>query len=292
MIPDVKGYPTVRGHRGGTHRWIAAIFSCSANSTNMPSMYDSVPSVLAIGSCRIFRPLRPLHESGLINLLNYSENQWFTHTAAAARQFVDVLDGTVHIAQELRRAALEADLVFPSDMRSPVPLRPDAVVVEVSSLKQHRVEGIELNAHKVYGMAVETGLDYRPIVQGVTTALPDEHVLKAMQVSYAKQDELTSDLLSIRDRMACPVMTVNHLYSEMPDGTPAPDRVRLTEALRQLEREHGIPMYDTQPAIAEYGIQAALEDQNHYRSSFESVVGDRLLKSIQNLLKGPTPPKN
>lgn len=291
MTPDVKGYLTVRAIGPARIVGLPPIFSCRANSTNMPSMYDRVPFVLAIGSCRIFRPLRPLHERGLINLINYSENQWFTHTAAAARQFVDVLDGTVHIAEKLRRAALETDLVFPGDMRSPVPLQPDAVVVEVSSLKQHRVEGIELNAHKVYGMAVESGFDYRPIVQGVTTALPDEHVLKAMQVSYAEQDELTSDLLSIRDRMACPVMTVNHLYSEMPDGTPAPDRVRLTEALRQLEREHGIPLHDTQPAIVEYGILAALEDQNHYRSSFESVVGDRLLMSIQNLLEGPTPLK-
>lgn len=258
----------------------------------MSSMYSSVPAVLAIGSCRIFRPLRPLHENGVINLINYSENQWFTHTAAAARQFVDVLDGTVHIPEGLRRAALEADVSFPSDMKSPIPLQPDAVVVEVSSLKQHRLRGIELNAHKVYGMAVEAGLDYRPIVQGVTTALPDEHVLKAMQVTYAKQEEISTDLLSIRDRMACPVMTVNHLYSEMPDGTPAPDRVRLTEALRRLECEHGIPMHDTQPAIVEYGIQVALKDQNHYHSSFESVVGERLLKSIQNLLANPAPLTN
>lgn len=247
-------------------------------------MSDSVPSILAIGSCRIFRPLRPLHESGLINLVNYNENQWFTHTAAAARQFVDVLDGTTHIPVELRRAALEADGVFPSDMKLAVPLRADVVVVEVSSLKQHRVSDIELNAHKVYGIAVESGLNYRPIVQGLTSELPENHVLKAMQVSYTTQSELTADLLSIRDRLDCPVMTVNHLYSEMPDGTAAPDRVRLTEALRQVEAEHGIPMHDTQPAIVEHGIHVALQDQNHYRTDFEPVVGAQLLASIRNLV--------
>ncbi|WP_024366348.1 hypothetical protein [Arthrobacter sp. TB 26] len=247
-------------------------------------MSDSVPSILAIGSCRIFRPLRRLHEHGAINLVNYSEHQWFTHTAAAARQFVDVLDGTTHIPEALRRAALEADVVFPSDMRSVAALRADAVVVEVSSLKQHRIGGIELNAHKVYGIAVESGLDYRPIVQGLTSELPKDHLLKSMQVVYTTQGELASDLLSIRDRMACPVMTVNHLYSEMRDGTPAPDRVRLTEALRQVEAEHDIFMHDTQPAIVEYGVDAALQDQNHYRTNFEAVVGAHLLGSIRNLM--------
>jgi hypothetical protein len=247
-------------------------------------MYESVPSILAIGSCRIFRPLRHLHESGRIKLLNYSENQWFTHTAAAARQFVDILDGTIQIPVELRRATLEADVVFPSDMRASAPLRADAVIVEVSSLKQHRVGGIELNAHKVYGIAVESGLNYRPIVQGVTSDLPDDHVLKPMRVDYATQGELAKDLLSIRDRLACPLMTVNHLYSEMPDGTAAPDRVRLTAALQQLGLQHDIPMHDTQPAIAEYGIEVALKDQNHYRSDFEPVVGERILTSIQKLV--------
>lgn len=264
----------------------SAVFATLDNSTSMLSMSVSVPSVLAIGSCRIFRPLRPLHEDGLINLLNYSENQWFTHTAAAARQYIDVLDGTTHIPERLRRAALEADAVFPEDMTAAAPLQADAVVVEVSSLKQHRLNGVELNAHKVYGIAMESGLDYRPIVQGDTSELPDDHLLKTMQVSYTDLGELASDLSSIRARLSCPIMTVNHLYSEMSDGTPALDRVRLTEALRQIESEHGIPMHDTEPAIREYGVHAALLDQNHYRGDFEPVVGTRLLKSIRSLLAG------
>lgn len=256
----------------------------SAYSTTLLPMSDSAPSILAIGSCRIFRPLRSLHEDGLINLINYKENQWFTHTAAAARQFVDVLDGTTHIPADLRRAALEADVTFPQNMKSATPLRADAVVVEVSSLKQHRVHGIELNAHKVYGIAVESGFNYRPIVQGLTNELSDDHVLKSMKVSYASQCELAADLLSIQERLGCPVMTVNHLYSEMPDGSPAPDRVRLTEALRRVETEHGIPMHDTEPAIVEHGIRVALQDHNHYRTDFEPVVGAQLLASVRRLV--------
>ena len=75
-------------------------------------------------------------------------------------------------------------------------------------------------------------------------------------------------------------MTVNHLYSEMPDGSPAPDRVRVTEALRLVESEHGVPLYDTRSVIVEHGIEAALVDQNHYRTEFEPVVARHLLDTL------------
>lgn len=264
--------------------WIVQIRRRVGSLRYNPYMSDNAPTVLAIGSCRIFRPLRPLHEQGLINLINYGENQWFTHTAAAARQFVDVLDGKAHIPAGLRRAALETDLEIPEDMISRHALQADAVIVEVSSLKQHQVNGIELNAHKVYGIAVESGLDYRPIIQGNTTGLPADHVLKSLQVNYTTQAELTADLLAIRDRVGAAIMTVNHLYSETKDGAPVPERSRLTEALSLVEEEHGIRMYDTKPAIVEHGIDTALLDQNHYRTEFEPVVGRRLLTAIRGLV--------
>lgn len=224
-----------------------------------------------------------MYEQGRIDLVNYNTHLWLTHTAAAGRQYVDIIQGRTNIPAELRPAALESHLEFPDDMS--VDFGPiDAVVVEVSSYKQHRINGIELNAHKVYGIAKQAGVDHRPIIEGRTEALPDDHVLKSLEVSFATQDELAADLLTIRDRLGAPTMTVDHLYTEMPDGSPVPVRERLTTMLSRVQQDHGIPLHTTKETILEHGFVAALEDQNHYRYAFEPVVGNRLLTGIGQMV--------
>lgn len=245
----------------------------------------TAPTVLAIGSCRIFRPLRHLHVQGRIELLNPPEYQWFTHTAAAARQHLDLIQGRVTLPPELLEAALEHVLDVPENLRVPV-AHPDVVVVEVSTLKQHYVGGVHVNAHKVYGIArAAVGDDYQPVMQGRTGGLPDGHPLKGMRMSYATRDEVAADLVAIRERLESPVMVVNHLHSLTPEGTPAPDRVKLTEELRAIAAAHGFPLYDTAEAILEHGVDTALEDQNHYRKEFEPVVAERLHAGVIQLLK-------
>ena len=225
-----------------------------------------------------------MHDAGEIDLINYGDDQWFTHTAAAGRQYIEVLDGKVHIPEDIRPAAIESDFPFPDDMASPEKLRGDIVIVEVSSLKQHQINGIELNAHKVYKTAAESVPNPTQVTQGNTSSLPDGHVLKGMQVNYVTQGGLATDLLAIRDRIGSPVMTVNHLHSVRPDGSPAPERTKLTEALRAVEANYGIPVYDTKDAILEQGADLALLDQNHYRPDFEIVVGRRLLALAQQII--------
>lgn len=240
------------------------------------------PTVLAIGSCRIFRPLRRLHDEGRINLVNYTERYWFTHTAAAALQYVDVMQGRVAVPPELRRAALETELVFPADMALGIG-EVDLVVVEVSSLKQHRIGAYELNAHKVYGIAVETGHPHQPIVNGhreALDALPEGHILHALKVDYTSPAQLASDLTSIRKQVGAPVMTVDHLHAVLPDGGSVPGRDRLTEDLRAVSMASGLSFYSTKDLIDEHGSEVALLDQNHYRSEFEAVVGERMLPMI------------
>lgn len=248
------------------------------------SMPEHVPTVLAIGSCRIFRPLRPLHEQGLINLVNYIDNQWFTHTAGAARQYVDVMRGAVHIPVGLRRSALETSLTFPEDMSHAAALSADVVIVEVSSVKQYMVDSIHLNAHKVYGVAVDSGAEYRDIMQGRTGELPDEHVLKPMKVTNATWEDIAADLIAIREIVGAPVMTVDALYAETDAGEPIPDRVRLTEALQRVEDEHGIPLCSTKPLIQEHGIDVALTDSTHYRLSFEPTAAHYMLEKVRSVL--------
>lgn len=239
-----------------------------------------IPDVLAIGSCRIFRPLRCLHEANLINLVNGEHRYWFTHTASAAKQYVDVMQGNVHIPLRLREAALETELEWPEDMAMGLP-GADLTIVEVSSLKDHIIDNIRLNAHKVYGIANQPGYDYRPIVQGDTKSLPDDHVLKTLQVARAADEQLTNDLQAIKEATQTPMMVVDHLFSVTPDGTPAPERVELTNLLDSVSGTIGLSFHSTRDLIVRHGMDVALEDHNHYRKEFENEVGQDLLNTMR-----------
>lgn len=246
---------------------------------------SSIPRVLAVGSCRIFRPLRRLHKAGRLELVNYLDNFWFTHTAAAARQYVEVMQGDKAIPTYLRDASLETPIDFPEDMAAGLP-DVDVVAVEVSSLKQHRIGEYHLNAHKVHRIASASGLPYRPIVNGDTGALPGDHVLKPLVVDYTTRQELRGDLVTIRDLVGAPILTVDHLYTLRPDGTPPPERVKLTEELHSIGLDYGVPFYSTKELILEHGIDVALLDQNHYRPEFEILAGEGLYPKLISLAGG------
>jgi len=189
--------------------------------------------------------------------------------------------GNKVIPNHLRRAALESVLEFPGDMAAGIP-RVDAVVVEVSSLKQYILEGYYLNAHKIYGIVSESGLPHQPVLNGQTQALPDGHPLKMLRMEVASRQTLRDDLRSIQDQVRAPVMTVDHLYSVMPNGEPPAERSKLTEELRLVSQQENMPFYSTKELIVEYGIDRALLDQNHYRSDFEEVVGDRMYLTLES----------
>lgn len=241
---------------------------------------NQAPTVLAIGSCRIFRPIRQIHKAGLVRLANYLDRFWFTHTSGAAKQYVDVLDGRAKIPLGLRDAAIEGELEWPRDMHLGVP-KADIAIVEISSLSALSVGGVQLNAHKVYRAAKELGIDPKPLLRGVPDALPENYHLKDIEYHKVPESELAQDLLYIRNTIGIPVITVDHLYSLRPNGEPAPERRALSAALEAIQAEHNIPFTPTRPLIEKHGSATALLDQNHYRKEFEITVGKSLLDSIR-----------
>lgn len=243
----------------------------------------SVPNVLAIGSCRIFRPLRHLHESQSIKLINHGSHQWFTHTAASAVQYADLVQGKASLPDALRPAILETEMTLPHNLFFEFP-RPDLVVVEVSTLKEHRLDGYSLNAHKVYGMAVDEGVPYRAVINGQTGDLPTTHVLKTMSVRYASASEVEAQLLYLRQELKAPLLTVDHLYTESEDGSPIPERTKVSSILAGLESTHGMAYYPTKDLIVAAGLEVALQDQNHYRPNFESLVAAEMLTRMKQVL--------
>ncbi|WP_299092002.1 hypothetical protein [uncultured Microbacterium sp.] len=218
----------------------------------------------------------------MIKLVNV-DRSWFTHTAAAAKQYIDVMDGRVNIPRELRDVALEGVIEWPADMALGLP-QSDLTVIEVSSLKRHVIDTYELNAHKVWGAAKATGLDYRPIVQGNTESLPTESVLKPLRVAHTTEEELGETLSAIQARVGSPILLVDHLFSPLADGSPAAERVKLTATLRTVSAESGFTLFETESVIKAHGVVVALLDQNHYRPEFEETVGLSMLPALKKLL--------
>ena len=245
-------------------------------------MCDKIPAVLAIGSCRIFRPLRRLHEQGLIELVNREDHQWFNHSAAAARQFIDIAQGRKEVPEDLRAAAFETTIGYEAEMLGTIEGF-DLALVEVSTLKEHRVGNVELNAHKVYHAALDLGIDYRALVNGDVSQVPGGHVLKDMEVTRASEESIAENIVEIRTRLGVPVVTVDHLYYEI-DGTPIAERTMLTQILQSISEQHDVAFHSTRPVIEAHGESAALADSNHYRPEFEAVAGHSILESIRGAL--------
>ncbi|THJ67336.1 hypothetical protein E8P82_04295 [Arthrobacter echini] len=241
-------------------------------------MSSHAPAVLAIGSCRIFRPLRRLSDLGSIQLVNQTHHNWFTHTAAAARQFVEISEGRTIVPEPLRGAAFETMIGYEAEMSGEIPSF-DLAVVEVSTVKQHSAEGIELNAHRVYNIAKELGIEYRPVVNGDVSQVPDGHPLKGMTVSRASAESIAADIRALRDQLAVPILTVDHLYFEI-EGEPMAERTSLTQVLESVADGDGVMFHPTKPVIVEHGVDVALADSNHYRKEFETVVAERMYASI------------
>ncbi|MDQ0865807.1 hypothetical protein [Arthrobacter globiformis] len=194
---------------------------------------------------------------------------------------MEVTQGRKEVPEALREAAFETTIGYEAEMQGIVTAY-NLSVVEVSTLKEHRADGIELNAHKVYHAALDAGIEYRPFVNGDVSALPEGHPLAALKVSRASEESVVEDVLAIQSALGVPVLTVDHLYYEL-DGAPLAERESLTNVLRRVSEHEEIGFHSTKELILEHGLEVALEDSNHYRSAFERLVAERMHDSIRSM---------
>ena len=233
--------------------------------------------MLVVGSCRVFRPLRAADDAGLIRLVNKADNWWFTHSPAGAAQYVDALAGTRDVPVELRPLVCETMIErLPTDLMARHMLDVDAVVVEVSTLRQLTIGDTHLNHQMVWGHLNRLGVTPGPVLWGNAAAVPDGDTVKAMRVGRATRESTVAALRHIRDVVGAPLVTVDHLRAQMPDGGVAAERLDITALLADLD---DFPTWSTGVHIGEAG-QSALEDQNHWAKSAELPVGRLLAEAV------------
>jgi hypothetical protein len=143
-------------------------------------------------------------------------------------------------------------------------------------MKQLLLGSTHLNQHRVWGHVNDQGLTPAPVLWGDTSSLPDDDVLKELCVVQCTPASMLRDLLAIQEFVGgAPIATVDHLHSPTRDGSVAPERLFITQTLKDIEQHYEIPLWSTASYIDEAG-PSSMVDQNHWASSSEIPVGERL----------------
>lgn len=245
------------------------------------------PEVLAVGSCRIFRPLRRLDSQGGVKLLNSDRYYWFTHSAQSGQQYLEAIKGSKSIPEPHRPFFMETDLSFHDDLTWHDAPNPDLIILEVSSLKDYQLEETHLNAHLTYSIAKEAGLDPSQFMRNPNTYKGEisDPLLSQIRMTSSTTEEIISAARFIRDTLNAPVLTVNHLHYVDPNsGGQLSGRPEITAALTAASRVEGIDFYNTASVIAEVGQSNALTDPQHYATDIELRVGQEIMSNAARLI--------
>lgn len=244
------------------------------------------PQVLAIGSCRVFRPLRPHHTDGSINLLNYLSHQWFTHSATGGQQFVEAITGQRDIPQTLRPLVCETALPLPSDLSGGEGFEPEVIFFEVSSLKVYASDDIVLNAHLLRSAMVKAGIDAVAGMRDPSAVDLASGGIPDVSLRQSSSEDFANAIHTVQQAFDAPIVLVNHLHALSADGTTQlSGRAEITEQLSRIaDQDSRLAFFDTRDAIEELGATQALQDPQHYLPDAERAVGTKLLATAQSLL--------
>ena len=250
---------------------------------------SDAPRIVALGSCRVFRPLQKLQAKGEIELLYYgtSPHWWFTHSAGEAIQYLAAIRGEVAIPEELRPLICETTADLPPDLTEPGLLDSvDLAVLEISTLKAFHSHGLRMNMQRVWGYAHASGVDASAVLAGQPVEWPpDRPLLSDLQVVRETADVVAEQIRQIRELVGVPVLTVDHLFATTRDGSAIPGRAEITALLSRIAADDvDIAFHSTRRLIQAHGERVALKDATHYAADFEALVGDDLLLSIRELL--------
>lgn len=219
--------------------------------------------VFVLGSCRVHRPMRKLADLGKVYHLNAVDPCWFLHTARAARQSLEIIQGKVEPPLHLRDLVFETDNDRTIAFRAPEKVQAaDVIVVEVCTLNSIALEGWDANAHRVH--RASNAADVR---------------LEGGVRSKSTSEDIAREIRAICGMSEKPVVVVNHIALT---GLPALDHARknLTQTLFAAAEITPFTIFDTGTVLRGVLRNEALHDANHYNKAFELTVGEGILATI------------
>jgi len=222
-------------------------------------------NIFLLGSCRIHRPIRKSMDDGHCALLNRVDPCWFMHTARAACQSVEIIQGKIDPPLDLRELIFETDNERVIDFVAPDMVRDaDALVLEICTLSSIDLNGWEANAHRMWRANKED----------------DPRALSAVK-TVDSSEIIADNIKKISDMTHKPIMVVNHISIT---GIPELDRSRktLTETLKKAAEIVDFSLFDTASVLDSVPMHIALKDHNHYNTDFELIVGNAMIAQLQS----------
>ncbi|WP_417714343.1 hypothetical protein [Pseudophaeobacter arcticus] len=227
------------------------------------TLAEQTMNLLLLGSCRIHYTLGSVIADCAHEVLNEIDPMWFMHNVRAAEQSLRIIMGEEKPPLHLKELIFETD-----DTRDIKYVAPDVVknadllVVEMCTLKSLRLEGWEINSHRIYREESRTG-----------------QKIEGVEERYFTAHEIAGHIRKIKDATLKPVMIVNHISTT---GISSMDtaRRRVTDFTLAAQKMVDFEFFDTASVLNHVPLEQVLEDHSHYRDEFTPVMGHALADHI------------
>jgi hypothetical protein len=243
-----------------------------------------MPPLTVIGSCRVYEPLL---KSGLT--LAQQEVPAYTHNSKEVLQLLslgtkgaqntDVLEKITCI-----RRGLQGFTEIPAAERF--------FVVEISSIRVVSYHNwyLQISRFFVFCSTFSQSKLWHSIFFGeaelkaALRALPGLP-LDVDDISYYEQEEeeLMADLREIYRQLQGRVLFVSHFNCDEA-GAPIWQRSLIRQCLARLQAETSVALFDPTPAMKEFGIAQAMQDQSHYTAPFEEKISQLLVSTLKEIV--------
>ena len=220
----------------------------------------TLPTIFALGSCRLVGPITNLHNSGLITFTN-SEACWYTHNSKEVLQRLEFMTGEIELPDMVKRLTMDLDSCkTPHDKATSQSIEADIGVFEISTriVKKHA----DYVLHSTL-LAKQEFRDYEDKLDSF--------------------DELEDDLLKLKSRYNGLIIGCNIVLNDAMDENNI-HRQLLNEHLQAFAAKNvGIEAVDPNSIINRNAPTTCLEDNNHFLPSFVAQVAALYKVAIDKL---------
>ncbi|WP_423067795.1 hypothetical protein [Devosia sp. CN2-171] len=261
--------------------------------------------ITAIGSCRVYDPIRAMELEGRAQL-NQQRVFGYVHNTREVLQQLRLMTGEMPLAGRLRPFLnvpshwkwLPQDEAFElGDLFAAT----DCFVVEISSIRAIRFKAMYLQLNRtrellVTNEAIEKRW-WQPLVRlgrneplayllaNTLAQMEPVHREVMQELVCAEQStaEIVKDIRAIRDALPGPVLFVSHFNTDA-ESEPIEQRQTIVDAMGQARRRYGINFFDPTDLVLDTGPAVALLDGAHYQPQFVPEVGLALLAQVSAIV--------
>jgi hypothetical protein len=256
------------------------------------------PDVYAFGSCRVLSPLRILHRHGFVKVRN-RRAEWYVHSTKDILQKIAVVTGKKHIGcDKIPLITTRPNEYHAATNGAEILKDIDVFVIEVSSIKSHKSDDIEVQQWCVRNLGQDAGIDMDrynhalgiPPQERDLSFLPHNAPSLVTQIAQRcvfrtlHREDVMDDLAAIKSRLnPRHMILVPPINLKKEDGKQIESRELLWQTLHDYCLQHGHSFFDPAPIILQYGRDKALRDLGHYTQQFENHLAGCLLNQVNSL---------